>query len=371
MKTILLYGHGGARNHGAEAIVRTTLPRLRRPGTRILLSTHFPEQDRAFGLDRLVDELIPADLSWAPQERAAATRAEKEVFARRIYRDALARIDQETVCVGIGGDNYCYPNWHRQSVFHKTAKARGGISLLWCCSIQPEAIDDAMAAVLAGHDHIYARESVTYEALLAHGIRQVTLTPDPAFALAPESIPLPDGFCPGATAALNLSPLVLRQSPGLLAHYTAVAQVLLERVEALLLLPHVTMPMDNDQEALEALAAGLPAGLQARLCRPAGPLSAAQAKYLISQCVQLVCSRTHASIAGYSSHVPTLVAGYSVKSQGIGRDLGMERWVIPLDKAAGLPEAAAALWAERDEVKRTLSCVIPAYCQPLTQPLSF
>ena len=212
---------------------------------------------------------------------------------------------------------------------------------------------------------------MTYEALLAHGIRQVTLTPDPAFALAPESIPLPDGFCPGATAALNLSPLVLRQSPDLLEHYTAVAQVLLERVEALLLLPHVTMPMDNDQEALEALAAGLPAGLQARLCRPAGPLSAAQAKYLISQCVQLVCSRTHASIAGYSSHVPTLVAGYSVKSQGIGRDLGMERWVIPLDKAAGLPEAAAALWAERDEMKRNLSCVIPAYCQPLTQPLSF
>lgn len=371
MKTILLYGHGGACNHGAEAIVRTTVPRLRRPGNRILLSTHFPEQDRAFGLDRLVDELIPADLSWAPQERAAGTLEEKEAFARRIYRDALARIDSETVCVGIGGDNYCYPNWHRQSLFHKTAKARGGVSLLWCCSIQPEAIDDAMAAVLAGHDHIYARESVTYEALLAHGIRQVTLTPDPAFALAPESLPLPDGFCPGATAALNLSPLVLRQSPGLLEHVAAAARVLLERVESLLLLPHVTMPMDDDREALEALAARLPIGLRGRLCRPAGPLNAAQAKHLISQCVLLVCSRTHASIAGYSSFVPTLVAGYSVKSQGIGRDLGMERWVIPLGKAAGLPEAAAALWAERETVKGTLAHVIPAYGQSLTRPLSF
>lgn len=78
MKKILLYGHGGAFNHGAEAILRASLPILRRSGLPIYLSTHFPEQDRAFGLDKLVDRLIPADLSLVPQEKAASDCANRE-----------------------------------------------------------------------------------------------------------------------------------------------------------------------------------------------------------------------------------------------------------------------------------------------------
>ena len=69
MKKLLLYGHGGAYNHGAEAIVRASVPMFRQMGFPIFLSTHFPEQDRAFGLDKLVDKLIPADLSLAALEK--------------------------------------------------------------------------------------------------------------------------------------------------------------------------------------------------------------------------------------------------------------------------------------------------------------
>ena len=110
MKKILLYGHGGAYNHGVEAIVRSSLPIFRRSGFPIYLSTHFPEQDRAFGLDKMIDRLIPADLSLVPQEKVAADFIDRERWAAQIYRDALAEIDGETVCIGIGGDNYCYPN---------------------------------------------------------------------------------------------------------------------------------------------------------------------------------------------------------------------------------------------------------------------
>ena len=45
MKKVLLYGHGGACNHGAEAILRSSIPVFRKTGVSILLSTHFPEQD--------------------------------------------------------------------------------------------------------------------------------------------------------------------------------------------------------------------------------------------------------------------------------------------------------------------------------------
>lgn len=44
-------------------------------------------------------------------------------------------------------------------------------------------------------------------------------------------------------------------------------------------------------------------------------------KYIISNCRFFVGARTHATIAAYSSCVPTLVLGYSTKSIGIAQDL--------------------------------------------------
>ena len=167
MKKLLLYGHGGAYNHGAEAILRSSISILRQADCPILLSTHFPVQDQEFGLDKLVDRLIPADFTLVSQERMAETFEEREQLAAEIYRAALSEIDGDTVCIAVGGDNYCYPNWHRQSVFHRTVKRRGGTSILWGCSIQPEMMDDRMTEVLKGHDHIYARESLTANALRA------------------------------------------------------------------------------------------------------------------------------------------------------------------------------------------------------------
>ena len=361
MKKFLLYGHGGAYNHGAEAIVKTTLPLLRKEGGEIYLSTHFLNQDVEFGIQLLVDNLIPADLSYVPQERNAATTEEKEAYAALIYQRALDAIDRNTTCIGIGGDNYCYPNWHRQSIFHKTAKKNGAVSILWGCSIQPEMIDKEMEQVLRQHDHIYVRESITQRALLEHGIKAVSLLPDPAYTLAPEPVQLPEGFCQSQTVAINLSPLVLRRSERLMDHFVCTARQLLQHAQALLLLPHVTMPTDDDRVALSVLKEHLSQEEQKRICYPQSMLNAAQLKYLISQCEMLVCSRTHASIAGYSSYVPTLVVGYSVKSAGIGQDLNMDQWVLPLEQSSKLPEMAAKLWNERMKVRTMLKSNIHSH----------
>ena len=333
--------------------MRASTSLFRQAGCPILLSTHFPEQDHEFGLDRLVDRLIPADLSLVPQERDAASMEEKIQIAREIYRDALAEIDKETICIGIGGDNYCYPNWYRQSIFHEEAKRQGGVSILWGCSIQPEMIDNRMAEILRGHDRIYTRESLTAVALRGHGIRQVIQRRDPAFSLVPEPIPLPEGF--GASnAAMNISPLILRRGGALLDCFVETVRFLLKSVDALLLVPHVTISVDDDREALKALEQRLTPQEHARLCWAPDGASAAQRKYLISRCKVLVCCRTHASIAGYSSAVPTLVVGYSVKAQGIGSDLGMERWVIPVEDGELLPQRTGELWEARDELHALL-----------------
>jgi len=308
----------------------------------ILLSTHFPEQDREFGLDKLVDRLIPADLSFVPEEKRQPDLSSREKVAAKIYRDALSEIDEDTICIGVGGDNYCYPNWHRQSIFHRTAKACGGQSVLWGCSIQPEMMSDEMVDVLRTHDVIYARESLTALALRDHGIKNVICQPDPAFSLAPEKIPLPDGFGKN-TVAINLSPLALRRSAGLMDAFAETVRLLLNCGDAILFLPHVIMPMDDDRMALRELESRLSPEDQAHICWAPPDANAAQLKYLISQCSMLVCCRTHASIAGYSTGVPTLVIGYSVKSKGIGLDMGMEYWVLPLEKCEQISGLAMEL----------------------------
>lgn len=214
-------------------------------------------------------------------------------------------------------------------------------------------IDGQMEKILREHDHIYVRESITANALRTHGITKISQLSDSAFFLPPEPVPVPEGMR-GTVAAINLSPLLLRRSDRLLSGFVQTAHFLLEKVNTLLLLPHVNMPTDNDQEALDAMAQHLTPEEQPRLCRVPQNLNAVQRKYLISRCELLICCRTHASIAGYSTGVPTLVVGYSVKSQGIGSDLGMERWVIPAEDSAKLLERTAELWQDRCLVRAHL-----------------
>ena len=62
--------------------------------------------------------------------------------------------------------------------------------------------------------------------------------------------------------------------------------------------------------------------------------AAPELKYIISHCRMFVGARTHATIAAYSSCVPTLVVGYSVKARGIARDLfgTEENYVLPVQQ---------------------------------------
>ncbi len=86
--------------------------------------------------------------------------------------------------------------------------------------------------------------------------------------------------------------------------------------------------MDNDYDVLAALYALLPNSLKSRIWLVSDKLSAAQYKYIISQCAAFTASRTHASIAAYSTGVPCLAIGYSVKAAGIARDLAMNEYVV-------------------------------------------
>lgn len=103
--------------------------------------------------------------------------------------------------------------------------------------------------------------------------------------------------------------------------------------------------------------------------------TAPELKYIISQCCFFVGARTHATIAAYSSCVPTLVVGYSVKARGIARDLfGTEDgYVLPvqdLKEPDELTNGFRKLWEEKVAVQKSLENTLPNYLSAAWQTVT-
>jgi len=86
------------------------------------------------------------------------------------------------------------------------------------------------------------------------------------------------------------------------------------------LIPHVTIPISNDHEFMQrALSLINDENDDIILISPG--YNAAETKWLISRMTLFAGARTHSTIAGLSSGVPTLSFAYSIKAQGINRDI--------------------------------------------------
>lgn len=338
MKHYLLYSHGGSYNHGSEASVKCDIALLRKisPNCRITLSSHFPEQDKQFSID--ADEIIGRNINGTTNEE--------------IYSETISRITPKTICLSVGGDCYCYPNWQRYAAIHNAAVKRGAKDILWSCSVEPSMLDDEMLDVLRTHTLICARESVTFNALKDHGLTNVVQTADIAFVLEP----LPTEIPKGKYISLNLSPLVLRKNPNaLLAYQQLIDKIIIETDYNIALVPHVEVSVDNDFEALSQLH-----GDEKRIFRVPVGLSAAEYKYIIGHSELCVAARTHATIAAWSSFVPTIAVGYSAKARGIANDLGQEKFVLDIGELNGneLCNVFSELMINSQKIKDMLSLKI-------------
>ena len=89
-------------------------------------------------------------------------------------------------------------------------------------------------------------------------------------------------------------------------------------------------------------------------------------KGFIARCRFFVGARTHATIAAYSSCVPTLVLGYSVKSRGIATDIfgTDEKYVLPVQSLSTPKELAHHfIWMlnHEKEIRTHLQKIMPEY----------
>ncbi len=370
---ILLYGNGGAGNHGCEAIVRGTAAFM--DSADILIHTASMEQDTKYGLNS-IGVLKPA---CTPIKKDAAffTAYLKMKFQKRyVEMDGLQYISgiksargKVDLAFSVGGDNYCYAGTEIYPYLNRTYHRFGLKTVLWGCSVEPKLVDDpAIADDLAMYDAVVARESITYEAV--RKVQKNTFfSPDPAFFMEPDECKLDDRFEKGCVIGINASPVILSSetvSGAAYENYRNLVQYILDTTDAYIaLIPHVVWETNDDRKVLRRLYDDFSQNERLILVEDH---TAPQLKYIISKCNFFVGARTHATIAAYSSCVPTLVVGYSVKARGIARDLfGSENgYVLPvqeLTQPEQLTEAFSALWIKRDEIHRHLVTFLPEYCQ--------
>ena len=196
------------------------------------------------------------------------------------------------------------------------------------------------------------------------GITNLTQVADGAFLLDKEMLPLPEKWEKGNAIGFNYSPLVEKKIP---ESKTAVLELLKHILETtsyqLVMTPHVIQPKNNDFECMQKLVKDLGNIEKDRIIFLPDNLSASQYKGYISQMEMFVGARTHATIAAYSSAVPVMVLGYSIKSKGIAEDLfGEPKLVLDkseLSNATLLIEKFEELNKEKESIRKQLSVILP------------
>ena len=370
-----LYYHGGSANHGCEAIVRTTLKIL---DAEAVLYTSGINEDKRYGLDEIVS-LEP------DEERRLDPRSFENLFAAvmhklrdddfyyttQSHRTFFNQVKEGDVYFSIGGDNYCYKGRDILGYYNKRLHQKGAKTVLWGCSFDPKDMTSEIAKDLALYDLIVSRETISYEALKAVNPRTVLFC-DPAFQLEAEVKSLPSGFVPNNTVGINFS--ALSQSYGdsdlVSANCRNLLKFLLESTDySVALIPHVVKPGNDDRDILRELEAEFGGGARIALI-PDG--NCMQLKGYISQCRFFVGARTHATIAAYSSCVPTLVLGYSVKAKGIAQDLfgSNEHYVQPvqsLRSPTDLVDGFRWLESHEGEIRAHLKNVMPTYSRSILE----
>ena len=145
MSRIFLYAHGGSGNHGCEAIVRSTARILE--GNELFLISSNPKEDRRYGVAGIASVIPDTDgtirrrsLGFLKAYAALKLRGDFIPMEKLHYKAAFDHIQPGDIAMSIGGDNYCYADVYKYTMFHEMAKARRAKTVLWGCSVEPEPV---------------------------------------------------------------------------------------------------------------------------------------------------------------------------------------------------------------------------------------
>lgn len=373
MSKVFLYNHGGSANHGCEALVRTVC-RIFEDKRKLDLLSESPQQDIHYDIQKIANVKpaiqVMSRLSIDFFKAYLHLKRTGDYFPMDVlpYTKSIRQLKSGDVEISIGGDIYCYDDYPKFIRLHELICKRGCKTVLLGCSLEESLFSDSsFIEDMRHYDYISARESLTYDLLKKAGLTNIGLAPDSAFTLPEEELPLPQGFAEGNTIGLNISPLVASKEPQkdiVYMNFKYLIRSILDKTDcSVALIPHVVWEGNDDRTILERLYSEFCDSERVILVSDCNCM---QIKGYISRCRFFIGARTHATIAAYSTGVPTLVLGYSIKSRGIAKDLfgTDEHYVIPvqdLEKEQDLCAAFEWLWKHENIVRQKLGEVMPGY----------
>lgn len=362
-----MFNHAGSKNHGCEAIVRGTMNIIGNSDSdaRFVLSSEDAESDAKIA-DIEVRKAETRELNKIERLIAAVDLKinHSETYAlEKMYSPITESAGDCDICLSIGGDTYCYGDNHGVQVLTSELKKTGKKVVLWGASLGEEDLTAEKLESLRDFDAIFAREPLTYELLVrkqANG--NIKLFSDPAFCMERNEVEELEGFEKMNTLGLNLSPLVAAKNPKIKEIAEDFISFLFENTTMkVLLVPHVVETGNNDYEYMKPIYDKFADTGRIAILPPT--LEARDYKGYIARTRFFIGARTHATIAAYSSGVPTIVLGYSVKARGIAADVfGEEKYVLnsaELESFKPLRNEFAKLLANENEICGELKRSIP------------
>jgi polysaccharide pyruvyl transferase WcaK-like protein len=372
-----LYGHASSANHGNEAIVRGLKEIFH--DYRIELFSFIVERDREFDLD----EIVTIHQNGIKLNKYNPINVINHFYRRFTNSDLPSYLEfqfkhifqhNNKVFFLEAGDQYCESGRHRNfyAYINKKLNQKGKNTVAYGCSIDPEVLQiKSVIEDLNRYSLILPRETVTYKALCNSDVNtKIFQISDPAFAMNSQEVPLPRQFSENDVVGINAGPL----SQGLQPFYDLFVENNRNLIEYLLkntefciaLIPHVHWGAGfSDLTTLNALFETYKSSGRVVLI----PIqSAMKLKYIISKCRFMITLRTHASIAAYSSCVPTLVTGYPTKSSGIATDIfgTTENYIVPvstLDRKTQIKDAFKWFLDNEAKILGILRERIPSYIE--------
>lgn len=365
-----LYYHTGSANHGCEAIVRATNKILHKDA---ILYTFAPESDQYYGLDKIIQikydntkKIKKFSLDFLRHALYIKIHHNDYMYYKLARRKFFNDVKKNEIYLSIGGDNYCYAGKDILGYYNKIIHKKGGKTVLWGCSFEPTDMNDEIAKDIAMYDAIFTRETLSY-GVLSQVNPNTYLYPDPAFQLDKIDLPLPEHFIAGNTVGINVSPLIMscETNEGITKeNYIQLIDYIIKETDMnIALIPHVVWESNDDRKPLKELY-DLFKHTQ-RVCL-IDDHNCMELKGFISRCRFFVGARTHATIAAYSTCVPTLVVGYSVKAKGIAKDIfgTYDHYVLPvqsLNEKDDLVKSFQWLAHHETDIKNHLHDFMPGY----------
>ena len=372
-KTYVLYAHDGSGNHGCEALVRSTCKLIGADKDNVILMSTRPEEDKKYGLSDVCTILDKTEKRPLDRTKPAFFKAYYNLKIKHnytpieFYESKVADfVKKGDVALSIGGDTYCYGSFMPLFKAHKMYKYAGLKTVYWGCSIEPELLENPdVANDIRNFDLITARETTSYEALKKVNPNTV-LVCDSAFLLHANDVSFTENIKTDVVG-INASPLIEECEEGkgvVRQNYENLIEYILNNTDmSVALIPHVVWEAVDDRKILKEFYEKYKNTNRVFLI---DDCPCEDLKGYISKCRFFIGARTHSTIAAYSTCVPTLVVGYSVKARGIAKDLfgTWENYVLPAQEIKEKNELTNSfIWLQENEsnIKKHLSDILPEY----------